>query len=61
LEPGEHSSLFRVDMENGVVGLYVNTDFRFDREKVSQYVVKVKATDGAPSARPQSDGQPNSR
>jgi len=48
-------------MENGVVGLYVNTDFRFDREKVSQYVVKVKATDGAPSARPQSDGQPNSR
>jgi len=32
----------------------------FDREKQGAYALEVEARDGAPSARPNSNGQPNS-
>lgn len=32
----------------------------FDREKQGAYALEVEARDGAPSARPNSDNQPNS-
>ena len=33
---------------------------RFDREKKQAYALEVKARDGAASARPNSNGEPNS-
>lgn len=54
-----NSHLFRVEAQTGVVR--VAQDVMFDRENISQYLIKVRATDGAPSARPQANGQPNSR
>lgn len=53
------SQYFSVEASTGKV--LVQTDRLFDRETQSQYFVKVKATDGAPSARPGARGQPNSR
>lgn len=59
MEPGTNAALFRVEAATGVVR--VDQDVRFDRENISKYLIKVKATDGAPSARPNANGAPNSR
>ena len=59
MEPGLDSDLFSVESLTGIVR--VAKDERFDRETKSLYQIKVKAIDGSPSARPQANGQPNSR
>ena len=38
----------------------IKTKVVFDREKQGAYALEVEARDGAPSARPNSNGQPNS-
>lgn len=55
----QDGDLFRVDADSGKV--LVNRNVLFDRENISQYIIKVRATDGAISARPNSKGLPNSR
>ncbi|XP_067928117.1 neural-cadherin-like [Watersipora subatra] len=52
------SELFRVDPSSGIIR--VDKDIIFDRESKSEYIIKVMATDGAPSSRPQAGGNPNS-
>ena len=48
-----------MEPDTGIVK--VAKDIRFDREKDDYFRIKVRATDGAPSSRPQSGGAPNSR
>lgn len=57
--PGNYSDWFSVEPDTGIVK--VAKDIRFDREKDDYFRIKVRATDGAPSSRPQSGGAPNSR
>lgn len=47
---------FEINMQTGEVF----TRVVFDREKQGAYALEVEARDGAPSARPNSHGQPNS-
>ena len=47
---------FEINMQTGEVF----TKVVFDREKQGAYALEVEARDGAPSARPNSNGQPNS-
>lgn len=47
---------FEINRETGEIF----TKVMFDREKQGAYVLEVEARDGAASARPNSNGQPNS-
>lgn len=52
----EGKDYFDIDRETGVI----STKVVFDREKQGAYALEVEARDGAPSARPNGNGQPNS-
>ncbi|XP_017770073.1 PREDICTED: neural-cadherin-like, partial [Nicrophorus vespilloides] len=52
----EGKDYFEINQESGEVF----TKIVFDREKQGAYALEVEARDGAPSARPNSDNQPNS-
>lgn len=52
----EGKEFFEINMKTGEVF----TKIVFDREKQGAYALEVEARDGAPSARPNSDNQPNS-
>ncbi|XP_069674654.1 neural-cadherin-like isoform X2 [Periplaneta americana] len=52
----EGKDYFEINMQTGEVF----TKIMFDREKQGAYALEVEARDGAPSARPNSGGQPNS-
>ena len=47
---------FKINSQTGEIG----TKAVFDRETKGAYALEVEARDGAPSARPNSGGQPNS-
>ncbi|KAJ8679484.1 hypothetical protein QAD02_015271 [Eretmocerus hayati] len=55
-ERNEGKAYFSINRENGEI----STKVVFDREKQGAYALEVEARDGAPSARPNSNGQPNS-
>lgn len=52
----EGKEFFEINLQSGEVF----TKIVFDREKQGAYALEVEARDGAPSARPNSNGQPNS-
>ncbi|KAF9415593.1 hypothetical protein HW555_006801 [Spodoptera exigua] len=52
----EGKDFFEISMQTGEIF----TKVVFDREKQGAYALEVEARDGAPSARPNSDNQPNS-
>lgn len=52
----EGKDFFEINQQTGEVF----TKVVFDREKQGAYALEVEARDGAPSARPNSDNQPNS-
>jgi len=52
----EGKDYFEINLQSGEVF----TRIVFDREKQGAYALEVEARDGAPSARPNSGGQPNS-
>ena len=52
----EGKDFFEINMQTGEVF----TKIMFDREKQGAYALEVEARDGAASARPNSNGQPNS-
>lgn len=52
----EGKDFFEINKETGEVF----TKIVFDREKQGAYALEVEARDGFPSARPNSDNQPNS-
>ncbi|VVD01806.1 unnamed protein product [Leptidea sinapis] len=52
----EGKDYFEISMQTGEIF----TKVVFDREKQGAYALEVEARDGAPSARPNSDNQPNS-
>ena len=52
----EGKQFFEINRETG----WISTKIVFDREKQGAYALEVEARDGAPSARPNSNGQPNS-
>ncbi|KAH0564006.1 hypothetical protein KQX54_008610 [Cotesia glomerata] len=52
----EGKDYFEINRETGEIF----TKVIFDREKQGAYALEVEARDGAPSARPNSNGQPNS-
>ncbi|XP_023290813.1 neural-cadherin isoform X1 [Orussus abietinus] len=52
----EGKEFFEINQETGEV----TTKVVFDRERQGAYALEVEARDGAPSARPNSNGQPNS-
>lgn len=52
----EGKDYFEINQQTGEVF----TKIVFDREKQGAYALEVEARDGAPSARPNSDNQPNS-
>ncbi|XP_033301433.1 neural-cadherin-like [Bombus vosnesenskii] len=52
----EGKDYFEINRETGDIF----TKVMFDREKQGAYALEVEARDGAPSARPNSNGQPNS-
>lgn len=52
----EGKEFFEINMKTGEVF----TKIVFDREKQGAYALEVEARDGAPSARPNSNNQPNS-
>ncbi|XP_063242546.1 neural-cadherin-like isoform X1 [Bacillus rossius redtenbacheri] len=52
----EGKDFFEINLQSGEVF----TKIVFDREKQGAYALEVEARDGAPSARPNSNGQPNS-
>lgn len=52
----EGKDYFEINRETGEIF----TKIIFDREKQGAYALEVEARDGAPSARPNSNGQPNS-
>ncbi|XP_063984429.1 neural-cadherin isoform X1 [Diachasmimorpha longicaudata] len=52
----EGKDYFEINRETGEIF----TKIVFDREKQGAYALEVEARDGAPSARPNSNGQPNS-
>ena len=52
----EGKEFFEINLQSGEIF----TKTVFDREKKGAYALEVEARDGAPSARPNSNGQPNS-
>lgn len=52
----EGKDYFEINRETGEIF----TKVMFDREKQGAYALEVEARDGAPSARPNSNGHPNS-
>lgn len=52
----EGKDFFEINQQSGEVF----TKVVFDREKQGAYALEVEARDGAPSARPNSNNQPNS-
>lgn len=52
----EGKDFFEINEDNGEVF----TKVVFDREKQGAYALEVEARDGAPSARPNSNNEPNS-
>lgn len=52
----EGKDYFEINQQSGEVF----TKIVFDREKQGAYALEVEARDGAPSARPNSNNQPNS-
>ncbi|RZF47624.1 hypothetical protein LSTR_LSTR016068 [Laodelphax striatellus] len=52
----EGKDFFEINMQTGEVF----TKVIFDREKQGAYALEVEARDAAPSARPNSNGMPNS-
>lgn len=52
----EGKDFFEINKETGEVF----TKIVFDREKQGAYALEIEARDGAPSARPNSDNEPNS-
>lgn len=52
----EGKDFFEINQQTGEIF----TKIVFDREKQGAYALEVEARDGAPSARPNSDNQPNS-
>lgn len=52
----EGKDYFEINRETGEIF----TKVMFDREKQGAYALEVEARDGAPSARPNGNGQPNS-
>lgn len=52
----EGKDFFEINLQSGEIF----TKIVFDREKQGAYALEVEARDGAPSARPNSNGQPNS-
>lgn len=52
----EGKDFFEINRETGDI----STKIIFDREKQGAYALEVEARDGAPSARPNGNGQPNS-
>lgn len=52
----EGKDYFEINQQTGEVF----TKVVFDREKQGAYALEVEARDGAPSARPNNDNQPNS-
>lgn len=52
----EGKDFFEINLQTGEIF----TKVVFDREKQGAYALEVEARDGAPSARPNSNGQPNS-
>lgn len=52
----EGKEFFEINLQSGEIF----TKIVFDREKQGAYALEVEARDGAPSARPNSNGQPNS-
>lgn len=52
----EGKDFFEINLQSGEIF----TKVVFDREKQGAYALEVEARDGAPSARPNSNGQPNS-
>lgn len=52
----EGKEFFEINLQSGEIF----TKVVFDREKQGAYALEVEARDGAPSARPNSNGQPNS-
>nr|XP_018903845.1 PREDICTED: neural-cadherin isoform X4 [Bemisia tabaci] len=52
----EGKDYFEINMQSGEI----YTKVVFDREKQGAYALEVEARDGAPSARPNSNGKPNS-
>lgn len=52
----EGKDYFEINRETGEIF----TKVVFDREKQGAYALEVEARDGAPSARPNNNGQPNS-
>lgn len=52
----EGKDYFQIDQATG----WISTKIVFDREKQGAYALEVEARDGAASARPNSNGQPNS-
>ncbi|KAG5307905.1 CADN protein, partial [Acromyrmex insinuator] len=55
-ERNEGKDYFEINRETGEIF----TKVMFDREKQGAYALEVEARDGAPSARPNGNGQPNS-
>lgn len=52
----EGKEFFEINLQSGEIF----TKVVFDREKQGAYALEVEARDGAPSARPNGNGQPNS-
>lgn len=52
----EGKDFFEINLQSGEIF----TKVMFDREKQGAYALEVEARDGAPSARPNSNQQPNS-
>ena len=55
-ENSEGQNYFKINSQTGEI----STKMIFDRETKGAYALEIEARDGAPSARPNSDGQPNS-
>lgn len=52
----EGQKYFKINSQTGEI----STKVTFDRETKGAYALEIEARDGAPSARPNSGGQPNS-
>ena len=56
VENSEGANYFKITTQTGEI----STKAIFDRETKAAYALEIEARDGAPSARPNSGGQPNS-
>ena len=56
VENSEGANYFKINTQTGEI----STKAIFDRETKAAYALEIEARDGAPSARPNSGGQPNS-